>query len=291
MVLTFVEIKLALPDGLQLKNVPKKTLCSPKVSTIGYRLMCRFHSTVVHYELRKLPHLSNIEYIMRLDDDSILTSPIGYDLFKLMKVNKKLYGSASLTVDDPICVAGLWEHARIFMNQSRLHVNLSDVFFSEWKDGDVFYNNFEVSHVSVWQHPVWREFMSYIDDTQGIFKYRWGDAPIHGLGMSMILRKDQVHIFSDIGYTHEPFIRQSPSGLPHPQSGFLSNLDCNYFDGWHCHATNKRNFSISRLGTESIFKIGLDYISQENGVMFTFAHPGRESHLGELFRVIAIISK
>jgi len=107
MVLTFVEIKLALPDGLQLKNVPKKTLCSPKVSTIGYRLMCRFHSTVVHDELQKLPQLSNIEYIMRLDDDSILTSPIGYDLFKLMKVNKKLYGSASLTVDDPICVAGL----------------------------------------------------------------------------------------------------------------------------------------------------------------------------------------
>jgi len=154
------------------------------------------------------------------------------------------------------------------MNQSRLHVNLSDVFFSEWKDGDMLYNNFEVSHVSVWQHPVWREFMSYIDDTQGTFKYRWGDAPIHGLGMSMILRKDQVHIFSDIGYTHEPFIRQSPSGLPHPQNGFLSMHNSEII--------GRRNTSFAWFRAE--------FFSQEKGVMFTFARHGRETLLGRTIR-------
>ena len=36
----------------------------------------------------------------------------------------------------------------------------------------------------------------------GFFYERWGDAPIHALGVSMSLRIDQVMQFEDMGYCH-----------------------------------------------------------------------------------------
>lgn len=40
-----------------------------------------------------------------------------------------------------------------------------------------------------------------------LMKYgqRWGDAPVHSLGVALFADKDQIHFFDDIGYRHEPF--------------------------------------------------------------------------------------
>jgi hypothetical protein len=34
---------------------------------------------------------------------------------------------------------------------------------------------------------------------------RWGDAPVHTLGLALFLPKDDVHFFDEIGYRHDPF--------------------------------------------------------------------------------------
>jgi alpha 1,2-mannosyltransferase len=38
----------------------------------------------------------------------------------------------------------------------------------------------------------------------GFFYERWGDAPVHSLGVGLFLNKSEVHFFSDIGYYHLP---------------------------------------------------------------------------------------
>jgi hypothetical protein len=43
----------------------------------------------------------------------------------------------------------------------------------------------------------------------GIYYHRWGDAPIHTLGVAMFVPLHQVHRFSDIGYSHWPFVQQA----------------------------------------------------------------------------------
>ncbi|KAJ1726075.1 hypothetical protein LPJ61_005435, partial [Coemansia biformis] len=44
----------------------------------------------------------------------------------------------------------------------------------------------------------------HLDRAGGFFYERWGDAPVHSLGVAMFLGKREVHWFDDIGYYHGP---------------------------------------------------------------------------------------
>ena len=52
--------------------------------------MCRFHAHAVHTELDRLG-FADAEYVWRLDDDSHISGPIGYNPFQFMKTNRKRY--------------------------------------------------------------------------------------------------------------------------------------------------------------------------------------------------------
>jgi hypothetical protein len=241
MKLKFVEIELKIPSNLDPKTVPNRTVCDPKRSTIGYRHMCRFHATAVHELLRK-NGFGDVEYIMRLDDDSQLTGPIGYDVFQYMKVNHKLYGFLRTIGENVDCVTGLWDLANDFLNRTAqtLQINRTDVYFDKWPENLVIFNNFEISHVSIWQNPVWKAFIREIDESGGIYYWRWGDAPIHTIAVSMILRVDQVHSFSDIGYYHQ-WLNQTSRGLPPPHADPFATVVCVYYDRWICSPANGTN--------------------------------------------------
>ena len=106
---------------------------------------------------------------------------------------------------------------------------MSSVFFDQLPEGLIAYNNFEISHISIWKHSKWIEFINSIGSTGGIYTKRWGDAPIHTLGISLILNKSEVHRFIDIGYRHDPFVNQKPSGLPKPNADPFSDESVNCF--------------------------------------------------------------
>jgi hypothetical protein len=221
--------------------VPKRTKCTPLTSTIGYRHMIHFHATVVHKHLlkRKFPNGKPLEYIFRLDDDSFMTHPVGYDLFRMMDINKKKYGFVNTMIDDPNCIEGMWDHARSFLksfNESNPGVVKKDNFLDQLENGQIFYNNFELSHVEVWTHPLWRAYISDIERLGKIFLERWGDAPIHTLAVAMMYRLNEIHRFSDVGYRHDPFVRQLPSGLPKPDMNPLreDDVSCVFYDQWVC---------------------------------------------------------
>eukprot|EP01038_Epipyxis_sp_PR26KG_P013005 gene13005-17435_t len=242
MKLIFKTISFTIPTFLNNLKIPDRTVCAPATSTIGYRHMCRFHATQVHQYL-KTEGYGNYEYVMRLDDDSQLTYPIGYDLFKLMKNNNKLYGYVNIADDDPICVTGLWKESALFLNKTGIKPRKGN-FFHEWREPAVFYNNFEISHMSLWKSSFWQKYMDYIDHIGGIYQLRWGDAPIHTIAISLMLLPSETHAFSDIGYIHKPFVNQLPSGLPMPLLDEVfdrSNIKCSFYDGWNCNTYNNHN--------------------------------------------------
>ncbi|CAM9489157.1 unnamed protein product, partial [Ectocarpus fasciculatus] len=193
-------------------DVPERTLCSALSSTIGYRHMIRFHATQVHSYLSKLTwrNSGQLEYIWRLDDDSYITHPIGYDVFRFMKANSMKYGFVNMVKDDPLCIRGLWDHAAQFFNNTVSRESDKNwhnrSFFLDLDEGAVFYNNFEVSSAALWRDPRWVSYMESVDATGNIYLERWGDAPLHTVGVAMLLAKENVHKFSDIGYRHDPFI-------------------------------------------------------------------------------------
>jgi len=60
------------------------------------------------------------EWQWRLDDDSLISEDVGYDVFHLMAMNKKVYGYTNIVQDDDKCVIGLWDAAKKYIDENKL---------------------------------------------------------------------------------------------------------------------------------------------------------------------------
>jgi alpha 1,2-mannosyltransferase len=58
------------------------------------------------------------------------------------------------------------------------------------------------------------KFFEHLDRAGGFYYERWGDAPVHSIGVSLLAPKDKIHFFREIGYRHEPF-GHCPTGELH----------------------------------------------------------------------------
>eukprot|EP01036_Dinobryon_divergens_P028902 gene28902-37919_t len=283
----FIRITLSLPNvPFQfVGKIPDRTVCSPTTSSIGYRHMCRFHAFLASKYLSEYG-FDDFEYHWRLDDDSIITHPIGYDVFQFMKWNKKLYGFINIVEDGEECVEGLENLANTFLNESNIQLNMNDSFFNILKLPSIFYNNFEISHASLWRNPLWLRFADIVDRSFGIYMHRWGDAPLRTIGVGMMVGKNQLHSFTDIGYQHSPFVDQKPSGLPFPYSDpFRGSKNCRFYDRWICNSTdgNVFNYTTRLVPDKSTSHQSTPMVVTEQnllkGVLYTFGHAGREEVL------------
>ena len=104
--------------------------------------------------------------------------------------------------DSHDCTKGLWEGTKRYITQNAI----KPTYFDEWEAPRMFYNNFEISALSLWLSAEYRAFIEYIDQLGGIYYYRWGDAPIKGLALSLFVEWQHVHYFEDIGYQHGAFV-------------------------------------------------------------------------------------
>ena len=77
--------------------------CNNKL--MGYRFMSYFNSKLVY----TYPILGQLEYVLRLDDDSEFLQPITYDVFKFMRDNSLDYAYLTILSDQTDCVFGLWK--------------------------------------------------------------------------------------------------------------------------------------------------------------------------------------
>ena len=248
MLLTFVPIAFSIPMNLQPFTLPERLPCSPHSSTIGYRHMISFHATLIHqYLFDPANGYQDVEFLLRLDDDSSFSSPIGYDIFLLMRENNLDFGFVNTVQDDEKCVHGLWNHTHQFMQKSAdLISSKNKKQFQKWKEGLVIYNNFELSRVSIWKSQLWINYIESIERSGGIYLKRWGDAPIHTIFVLLGVPLSRMHAFVDIAYRHDPFANQTASGLPKPKSNpFAQRETCVYYDQWRCgNTTNSSNSSL-----------------------------------------------
>ncbi|KAI0036130.1 nucleotide-diphospho-sugar transferase, partial [Vararia minispora EC-137] len=201
-----------VPENLDLVKVQES------VDRIGfslnYRSMCRFFSGFFW----KHPAIQEYEWIWRLDVDIEWHCDIPYDPFMLMQESGKLYGFQHIA-GDPVEVqrslaanvseflAGhpdlIPEGANLRFQWREVEKALSGRAGSEDWTRMTFNNNWEISHRSLWESYLYTAFFQHLDDAGGFFYERWGDAPVHTLGVSFALRKDQVMYFNDTGYQHQ----------------------------------------------------------------------------------------
>ena len=166
--------------------------------SIGYRHMCRFFAG----EIFKHNKLSKYRYIWRLDTDSFILSPISYNVFNRLDEKKAVYGYINIQNDHPGVVHNLWELSSNYFKQ----INKGHIFKPDIIDAHrnrVFYTNFEIFDMEWFKGNDYQNFYNFIDNTGGIYVYRWGDHSIRYIALNSLLEKEQLYFFNDIRYYHQ----------------------------------------------------------------------------------------
>ncbi|GME76474.1 unnamed protein product [[Candida] boidinii] len=68
-----------------------------------------------------------------------------------------------------------------------------------------FWSNFEIGDLEFFNSEPYLKYFEHLDEAGGFYYERWGDAPVHSLGLSILMDKNEIYNFEDIGYYHVPF--------------------------------------------------------------------------------------
>lgn len=171
----------------------------------NYLLMIRFWFKFIF----ELPQLREYEYIMRIDDDSQLTGN-WFNVFDEMRAKNAVYFANNVDVDleeQLPGTMGLKQITEEYIQQNNIKVKQSDMLRDAFSNNTVrnYYNNFEVANIEFFKREYVRRWVEAIDATQGIFKYRWGDAVLRYLTLAIFAEKQEVlhRLDYDLPYCHK----------------------------------------------------------------------------------------
>lgn len=204
-----------LPSHIDKKKLDAcvATNATPYWRNIKYRMMCRWW-------IKYFPkYMKGYDYVMRLDDDSIIEETIP-DIFNWMKDKNLIYSSNLLHVDCGICCYGMKDFFKkhfndndkidkLFMTQD---VNMRTVLMHPFREllsitqdplpeltesiklysPIMYYNNFFMTKTDFWSREDVKKLIDDIDKDGSIFYFRWGDAPLQSLIVMLLANENQV---------------------------------------------------------------------------------------------------
>lgn len=151
----------------------------------NYLHMCNF----VAGKIMNHPEMSQYDYVLKMDDDTFFVKPIEFDIFKFMKDGGYRLGSSTVKKQDSKrqkdCQIGLRELVKNYIKSNNIDP-ANKVALD--KKGD--WNNVCTYYPSIWDLNIfrnenWKKWWSYVDESGGIYKHRWGDLEIHSLYVAM----------------------------------------------------------------------------------------------------------
>lgn len=198
-------------DGMQ----ELKDLGIAYADKMSYHNMCRFYSINFYNH----PRLQQFRYYWRFEPQTEYFCDIDYDVFKFMESNNKVYGFTISLYDSEQTVKSLWPVTMDFLkeNPQYLHENaaidflLEDMMHPEktkYTGGYStchFWSNFEIADMDFYRGEAYSKWAEELEKAGGFYYERWGDAPVHSIGVGLFADKSQIHWFRDIGYKHHPY--------------------------------------------------------------------------------------
>ncbi|CAF2092253.1 unnamed protein product [Rotaria magnacalcarata] len=169
-----------------------------------YFHMCRFFTLM----LPSHPLLTLFSFYWRLDTHSYIFGRKSIeDPFNIMQKRKIQYAFTMVNVDHEFHTYGLWSIFHEFLKDHCLEP--STAFRSTqtgWFDSyslAIIFTNFAIANVSLFRdHSLIRAWLHKVDLNGGIYRHRWGDAPIHTLVLTQLIPRTQVARFRYFGYMH-----------------------------------------------------------------------------------------
>ncbi|KAJ2847575.1 hypothetical protein GGI22_005936 [Coemansia erecta] len=190
------------PEGTELKLLENKNRYLYGGS-LSYRFMCRFQSGLFY----KHPLVSSLDWYWRLEPDVEYYCDVDYDPFVFMRDNGIKYGFTIAPREGRRTVETLWNTTRNWI-RANTHL-LPERSLANWvmgTDGHYnlchFWSNFEIVDLSLYRSEAYESYFNHLDESQGFFYERWGDAPVHSIAAALLLKKGEIHWFEDIGYKH-----------------------------------------------------------------------------------------
>lgn len=186
--------------------------------SISYRNMCRFNSGFFFRQAL----LDQYDYYFRVEPDVEYYCDFPYDPFKAMREQGKKYGFVIAMYEYEDTVPTLWNAVEEYIDlhpeldlENSSYDFLTDVSFigrfNPIVDSNSDYNlchfwsNFEVGDLNFFRSQQYVDFFNFLDKKGGFYYERWGDAPVHSIAVSLLLNRDEVIHFDELGYYHAPF--------------------------------------------------------------------------------------
>ncbi|CAH6722760.1 probable mannosyltransferase Ktr4p [[Candida] jaroonii] len=183
----------------------------------SYHNMCRFYSGGIF----KLPELQKYRYYWRIEPDVQFNTEIDYDVFKYLQTTGKVYGFTVNLYDIEKSIETLWPETLKFLNKGDNYKYVDPNGSFQWllenqqhpEKNKVtggystchFWSNFEIADMDFFRGEAYTEWFNHLDSTGNFYYERWGDAPVHSVGLGLFAPKDKIHWFRDIGYFHDPY--------------------------------------------------------------------------------------
>jgi len=207
--------------------------------SVPYRNMCRFNSGFFfRHEL-----LKDIKYYWRVEPDVSYFCDLDYDPFLVMQDNNKVYGFTVSLLEYAETIPTLWDATKEFIKENPQYLPSGNSMGFLSDNGGKSYNrchfwsNFEIGDLDFWRGEAYMKYFEFLDKKGGFYYERWGDAPVHSIGVGLFAEKEQIHFFNDIGYRHNPF-QHCPQGEAHAQGKCWCEESDNFDYQWYS-CTNK----------------------------------------------------
>ncbi|PGH04996.1 hypothetical protein AJ80_08423 [Polytolypa hystricis UAMH7299] len=211
---------------------------------LSYHQMCRWNSGMFY----KHPALADMQYYWRVEPNVKFFCDVDYDVFRYMQDNNKTYGFTINLYDAPKSIPTLWPETVKFLaaHPEYLHENNAMDWLTDAKQRPDhteeangystchFWTNFEIGDLSFWRSQAYEDYFNHLDRAGGFFYERWGDAPVHAIGLGLFEDKNKIHWFRDIGYNHIPYFncpnsdkcKGCEAGKFYSGADFLALEDC-----------------------------------------------------------------
>ncbi|UJR19890.1 hypothetical protein I4U23_023023 [Adineta vaga] len=171
----------------------------------NYQLMIRFWVKL----LFELPQLQQYDYMMRLDDDSQIMNN-WFNVFDEMRRKRAVYFANDIRIDEERLLPGTMKLQPVtleYPKTNNITAKQPEMLRQAFADDHIlsYANNFEVLQLEFFRRSDVRQWIEMIDQTHGIFKYRWGDAILRYLTIALFADQQEVLHRSDysLSYCHK----------------------------------------------------------------------------------------
>ena len=155
----------------------------------------RFHSGLIF----KHPALDKYDYIMRLDSNTSITSPVPKNPFRHMLNNALNYVHVGALMIPSISIFGLNDFAKAYVRKNAVRpVNLHESLLSSGHIRPVQYaTHFEIMRKEFFVNSQYYDFFQAVDRDFGLYTHGWTEGAIKHLGLAMFANPVSIKQFTE----------------------------------------------------------------------------------------------